>query len=168
MTTIHTRQLQQYTQDNYNSTRKTTNNNTHKTTTKIHTTTNNTHKTTYNTHMTTTTIHTRQLTTIHKIYLKIRHVEKVNNSFVLLGSNPPYMIFICIFVIIRIRAKLREFHDVLNSFRTATEWRAKKKMVESLVAEQIFWLLAKDDQYFVLIYCDTSIQSVSRIHFFLL
>ena len=31
MTTIHTRQLQQYTQDNYNNTHKTTNNNTHKT-----------------------------------------------------------------------------------------------------------------------------------------
>jgi len=60
------------------------------------------------------------------------------------------MIFSCIFVIIRIPAKLREFHDVLNGFRTATERRAKKKMVESLVAEQIFWLLAKDDQYFVL------------------
>ena len=54
MTTIHTRQLQQYTQDNYN--------NTHKTTTTIHTRKlqqytqdnyNNTHKT--------KTIHTRQL-----------------------------------------------------------------------------------------------------------
>ena len=42
MTTIHTRQLQQYTQDNYNNTHY---NNTHKTTTTIHT----------------TTIHTRQL-----------------------------------------------------------------------------------------------------------
>ena len=31
MTTIHTRQLQQYTQDNYNNTHNTTNNNTHKT-----------------------------------------------------------------------------------------------------------------------------------------
>jgi len=48
MTTMHTRQLQQYTQDNYNNTHKTTNSNIHKTT--------NT-----NTHKTTTTIHTRQL-----------------------------------------------------------------------------------------------------------
>ena len=68
MTTIHTRQLQQYTQDNYNNTHKTTNNNTHKTT-------NN------NTHKTTTTIHTRQLTTIHTRHLKI-HVQKVNNPTV--------------------------------------------------------------------------------------
>ena len=65
MTTIHTRQLQQYTQDNYNSTHKTTNN--------------NTHNTTNNTHKTTTTIHTIQLTTIHTKYLKI-HVEKLNNT----------------------------------------------------------------------------------------
>ena len=36
MATIHTKQLQQYTQDNYNNTHKTTNNSTHKTTT-IHT-----------------------------------------------------------------------------------------------------------------------------------
>ena len=36
MTTIHTRQLQQYTQDNYNNTHKATNNNTQKTTTTIH------------------------------------------------------------------------------------------------------------------------------------
>ena len=78
MTTIHTRQLQQYTQDNYNNTHKTTTtihtrqlqkytqdnyNNTHKTTTTIHTrqlqqyTQDN-----YNsTHKTTTTVHTRQL-----------------------------------------------------------------------------------------------------------
>jgi len=60
------------------------------------------------------------------------------------------MIFICIFVTIRIPAKLREFHDVLNSLRAGMELRAKKKMVESLVAEQIFWLLTKDDQHFVL------------------
>jgi len=70
MTTIHTRQLQQYTQDNYK--------NTHRTTTTIHTgQLNNTHKTATavhkrqlqqytqdnynNTHKTTTTIHTRQL-----------------------------------------------------------------------------------------------------------
>ena len=51
MTTIHTRQLQQYTQDNYN-----------------------------NTHKTTTKIHTRQLTTIHTRHLKIRHVHKVNTT----------------------------------------------------------------------------------------
>ena len=35
--TIHTRQLQQYTQENYNNTHKTANNNAHKTTTTIHT-----------------------------------------------------------------------------------------------------------------------------------
>jgi len=82
MTTIHTRQLQQYTQDNYNNTHKTTNNNTHKTTTTMqcpHSTT-NTHKMTTihtrklrqytqdnynNTHKTTTTIHTKQPTIIH-------------------------------------------------------------------------------------------------------
>jgi len=46
MTTIHSRQLQQFTQDNYINTHKTTNN--------THKTTNN------NTHKTTTTIHTRQ------------------------------------------------------------------------------------------------------------
>jgi len=59
MTTIHTRQLQQHTQDNYN-----------------------------NTHKTTTTIHTRQLeqytqdnlklATIHTIQIRIlQHVQKV-------------------------------------------------------------------------------------------
>jgi len=52
MTTIHTRQLQQYTQDNY-----------------------------YNTHETTTTIHTRQLTTIHTRHLKIQHVPKGDTTF---------------------------------------------------------------------------------------
>jgi len=60
MKTVHTRQLQQYTQDNYNNTHKTTTtihkdnyNNTHKTATTIH-------KDNYNnTHKTTTTIHTR-------------------------------------------------------------------------------------------------------------
>jgi hypothetical protein len=57
------------------------------------------------------------------------------------------MIFSCAFLLIRAPAKLREFHDVFNSFRTAMEWRAKKKMVESIVTEQIFWLLARDDQY---------------------
>ena len=63
MTTIHTRQLQQYSKTT-NNTHKTTNNNTHKTTNNnTHkTTNNNTHKTTNNnTHKTTTTIHTRQL-----------------------------------------------------------------------------------------------------------
>ena len=102
MTTIHRRQLQQYTQDNYK--------NTHKTTTTIHTrqlttihirqlttihtrqlTTihtrqlqqhtkdnynNNTHKTTTTTIHTrqVTTIHTRQVTTIHTRHLKLKHV----------------------------------------------------------------------------------------------
>ena len=82
MSTIHTRQLQQYTQDNYK--------NTHKTTTTIHTRqlqkyTQDNYK---NTHKTTrtirtrqlTTIHTRQLTTIHTRHLKIQHVGKVNNT----------------------------------------------------------------------------------------
>jgi hypothetical protein len=50
MTTIHTRQLQQYTQDNYN--------NTHKTTTKLQQYTQDNYN---NTHKTTTTIHKRQL-----------------------------------------------------------------------------------------------------------
>ena len=60
MTTIHTRQLTKYIQENQNNTYKKTNNNTHKTTN------NNTHKTTNNNiHKTTTTIHTRELTTIH-------------------------------------------------------------------------------------------------------
>ena len=49
--TIHTRQLQQYTQDNYN-----------------------------NTHKTTTTIHTRQLTTIHKRQLQQYAQENYNNT----------------------------------------------------------------------------------------
>ena len=77
MTTIHTRQLQQYTQDNYNNTYKTTNNNTHKTTTSIHTrqlTTTHTRQL--------TTIHTKQLTTIRTRHLKIQHVQKVNNTTV--------------------------------------------------------------------------------------
>ena len=69
MTTIHTRQLQQYTQDNYNNTHKTTNNNTH-ILQQIHIrwqqytqdNYNNTYKTNdNNTHKTTTKIHTRQL-----------------------------------------------------------------------------------------------------------
>jgi len=64
MITIHTRQLQQYTEDNYN-THKTTNNNIHKTTT-IHTrqlTTIHTRQLQQYTQL--TTIKTRQLTTIH-------------------------------------------------------------------------------------------------------
>ena len=66
-TTIRTRQLQQCTQDNYNNTYKKTNNNTHKTTN------NNTHKTTTTIHTRQlTTIHTRQLTTIHTRQLKIK------------------------------------------------------------------------------------------------
>ena len=53
MTTIHTRQLQQYTQDNCN--------NTHKTTTTIHTRQQQYTQDNYNnTHKTTATIHTRQ------------------------------------------------------------------------------------------------------------
>jgi len=52
---MHTRQLQQYTLDNYNNTHKTTNNNTH------NTTNNNTHNTTNNNIHKKTTIHTRQL-----------------------------------------------------------------------------------------------------------
>jgi len=76
MTTLHTKQLQQYTQDNFN--------NTHKTTTTIHTRQlqqytqhnyNNTHNTTNNnTHNTTTTIHTTHLTT--------QPVQTVNNTTV--------------------------------------------------------------------------------------
>ena len=86
MTTIHTRQLQQNTQNNYNNTHKTTNNSIHKTTTTIHTRQlqqntqdnyNNTHKTTNNSiHKTTTTIHTRQLTTVYTRHLKIQHVQR--------------------------------------------------------------------------------------------
>jgi len=74
MTTIHTRQLQQYAQDNYN--------NTHKTTTKIHTRQlqKYTQDNYNNTHKTTTTTHTRQQTTIQTRHLKIQHVEKVNNT----------------------------------------------------------------------------------------
>ena len=51
MTTIHTRQLQQHTQDNYN--------NTHKTTTTIHT------RQLQNTHKTTTTIDTANQQKLH-------------------------------------------------------------------------------------------------------
>ena len=50
MTTVHTRQIQQYTQDNYK-----------------------------NTHKTTTTINTRRLITIHTRHLKIQHVQKGNH-----------------------------------------------------------------------------------------
>ena len=56
MTTIHTRQLQQYTQDNYKSTNKTT--------TKVQT-------------RQLITIHTRQLITIRTRHFKIQHVQKV-------------------------------------------------------------------------------------------
>ena len=64
-TTIRTRQLQQYTQDNYNNTHKTTNNNTHKKTN------NNTHKTTTTiTYKTTTTIHTANQQQLHKRQFK--------------------------------------------------------------------------------------------------
>ena len=85
MTTIHTRQLQQYTQDNYNNTHKTTNNNTHKTTT-IHTRQlqQYTQDNYNNTHKTTTTIHTAnqqqrnlKLATITSRQIRIQHVQKV-------------------------------------------------------------------------------------------
>ena len=84
MTTIHT-QLQQYTQDNYNNTHKTTTtthtrqpqqhtqdnyNNTHKTTTTTHTRQlqQHTQDNYNNTHKTTTTIHTRQLQQYTRFY----------------------------------------------------------------------------------------------------
>jgi len=82
MTTIHTRQLQQYTQDNYNNTHK-THNNTHKTT---H---NNTHNSQYTrdnsqqytqlTIHTTTAIHTRppQLNNDHYHHTVVRWVKTV-------------------------------------------------------------------------------------------
>ena len=67
MSTIHTRQLQQYTQDNYN---------THKTTTTVHTRqlhqhtqdNNNNNNNNNNTHKTTTTIHIRQVQHIQDNY----------------------------------------------------------------------------------------------------
>ena len=70
MTTIHTRQLQKHTKDNYN--------NTHKTTTTIHTRKlqQYTQDNYNNTHKTTITIHTRQLTTIHTRHLKIQHIQR--------------------------------------------------------------------------------------------
>jgi len=73
MTTIRTRQVQQYTQRQLTTIHtKTTNNNTHKTTNS------NTHKTTYNnTHKTTTTIHTRQLTTIQTRKLTTIHTKQL-------------------------------------------------------------------------------------------
>ena len=73
-TTIHTRQLQQYTQDNYN--------NTHKTTATIYTRQlqQYTQESYNNTHKTTTTIYTRQLTKMHTRHLKIQHVQKANNT----------------------------------------------------------------------------------------
>ena len=92
MTTIHTRQLQQYTQDNYNNTHKTTTtihtrqlqqytqdnyNNTHKATTTIHTiqlqqcTQDNYN----NTHKTTTKIHT-----VNQQQLYTRQLKTSNNT----------------------------------------------------------------------------------------
>ena len=76
MTTIHTRQLQQYTQDNYNNTPK-TNTTIHPRQIQQYTQDNYN-----NTHKKTTTIHTRQLTTIHTRHLKVQHVQKVNNTTV--------------------------------------------------------------------------------------
>jgi len=101
MTKIHARQLQQYTQDNYN--------NKHKTTTTIHArqlqqyTQDNYQQYTQdnynNTHKTTTTIHTRQLTpidirqltTIHTRHLKLQHVQKVNNTKVKRQDHEIYL-----------------------------------------------------------------------------
>jgi len=72
ITTILTRELQQYTED-YNNTLNTTNNNTHKTITTILTRELQQYTEDYNnTHDTTTTINTRQL--------KIQHIHKVNFS----------------------------------------------------------------------------------------
>jgi hypothetical protein len=67
------------------------------------------------------------------------------------------MIFSCSFVMVLIPVKLLEFRGVFNSCCTAMEGRAKKKLVESLVAEQILWLLEKDVQYFVVSYRDSCI-----------
>ena len=78
LTTIHTRQLQQYTQDNYN--------NTHKTTTTIHTRQRTTiHTNNYNDiHKTTTTIYTRQLTTIHTRHTFTGYQKKCHNIYYML------------------------------------------------------------------------------------
>ena len=67
LTVIHTRQLEQYTQDNYNNTHKKTNSNTHKTTTTLHT-------------RQLATIHTRQLTTIHRTNNNNIHKTTNNNT----------------------------------------------------------------------------------------
>ena len=88
MTTIHTRQLQQNTQDNYNNTHKTTTtirkrqlqqytqdnyNNTHKTTTTIHTRQLQYTQDNYNNiHKTTTTIHKRQLQQYTTVSLRMK------------------------------------------------------------------------------------------------
>jgi hypothetical protein len=93
--TTHNRQLQQYTQDNYNNSYKNTTI-IHKTTTTIHTRQlqkdiqeyyNNTHKKTNNKHTRQLQQYTKdnyntkkQLTTIHKRQLKIQHVGKLNNT----------------------------------------------------------------------------------------
>ena len=63
MTTIHTRQLKQYTQDNYNNTYKTNNNTTYKTATTIYT-------------RQQTTIHTRQLQQYTQDILKYNCLSK--------------------------------------------------------------------------------------------
>ena len=69
MTTIHTRQLQQYKQDNYN--------NTHKTTTTIHTRQlqQYTQDNYNNTNKTTTTIHTKQLQQYTQDNLKLATIH---------------------------------------------------------------------------------------------
>ena len=97
LTTIHTRQLNTYktthnnTHKTAHNTHKTTHNNTHKTTHNTYKTThNNTHKTTHNTHKTThNNTHTTTNNSTHKTtktintrYLKIQHVQKVNNTTV--------------------------------------------------------------------------------------
>jgi len=85
MTTIHTRQLQQYTQDNYNNAHKTTNNNTHNTTTTVHRTQlqRYTQDNYNNIYKTTTTIHTRQLqqyTQDNQQKLFTRQLKTSNNT----------------------------------------------------------------------------------------
>ena len=88
ITTIHTRQLQKYTQDSYN--------NTHKTTTTIHTNNyNNTHKTTNNnSHNKTTTIHInnysnshKTTTTIHTRQLQQHTQDSYNNTHKTTNNN---------------------------------------------------------------------------------
>jgi len=82
MTTIHTRQLQQYTQDNYS--------NTHKTTTTIHKRQlqQYTQDNYNNTHKTTTTVHTRQLQQYTQDNYNNTHFTKVFVSGFFL---PPYI-----------------------------------------------------------------------------